>query len=93
MSTTTTATTLPKVGMQRAAYFASGQSGAGQKKNLSGRGGAGPGLESSSGAVLKIFRVGAAIFPGARAGAKLYYTSFWDKFGMNINYFGMHPKT
>ena len=25
--------------------------------------------------------------------AKLYYTSFWDKFGMNINYFGMHPKT
>ena len=24
--------------------------------------------------------------------AKLYYTSFWDKFGMNINYFGMHPK-
>ena len=27
------------------------------------------------------------------AKAKLYYTSFWDKFGMNINYFGMHPKT
>ena len=25
--------------------------------------------------------------------AKLYYTSFWDKFGMNVNYFGMHPKT
>ena len=25
--------------------------------------------------------------------AKLYYTSFWDKFGININYFGMHPKT
>ena len=25
--------------------------------------------------------------------AKLYYTSFWDKFGMNINYFGMYPKT
>ena len=25
--------------------------------------------------------------------AKLYYTFFWDKFGMNINYFGMHPKT
>jgi len=25
--------------------------------------------------------------------SKLYYTSFWDKFGMNINYFGMHPKT
>ena len=24
---------------------------------------------------------------------KLYYTSFWDKFGMNINNFGMHPKT
>ena len=26
-------------------------------------------------------------------GAKLYYTSFWDKFGINVNYFGMHPKT
>ena len=25
--------------------------------------------------------------------AKLYYTSFWDKFGMDINYFGMYPKT
>ena len=25
--------------------------------------------------------------------AKLYYTFFWDKFGMNIKYFGMHPKT
>ena len=25
--------------------------------------------------------------------AKLYYTSFWDKFGINVNYFGMHPKT
>ena len=25
--------------------------------------------------------------------AKLYYTSFWDKIGMNINYFGMNPKS
>ena len=24
---------------------------------------------------------------------KLNYTSFWDKFGMDINYFGMYPKT
>ena len=24
--------------------------------------------------------------------AKLYYTPFWDKFRMNINYFGMYPK-
>ena len=28
-----------------------------------------------------------------RTAAKLYYTSFWDKFGINVNYFGMHPKT
>ena len=25
--------------------------------------------------------------------AKLYYTSFWDKFGRIIIYFGMHPKS
>ena len=25
--------------------------------------------------------------------AKLYYTSFWDKFGMNIIYFGLYPKS
>ena len=25
--------------------------------------------------------------------AKLYYTSFWDKFGMIITYFGIGPKT
>ena len=31
--------------------------------------------------------------PHLLAMAKLYYTSSWDKFGMNINYFGMHPKT
>ena len=24
-----------------------------------------------------------------RKWAKLYYTSFWDKFGMDINYFGI----
>ena len=29
----------------------------------------------------------------AASWAKLYYTFFWDKFRMNIYYFGMHPKT
>jgi len=37
--------------------------------------------------------VGAIFIEGRLGGAKLYYSSFWDKFGMNVNYFGMHPKT
>ena len=30
--------------------------------------------------------------PPPSSSAKLYYTSFWDKFGINSIYFGMHPK-
>ena len=36
---------------------------------------------------------GGWVLPTYRPLAKLYYTSFWDKFGINVNYFGMYPKT
>ena len=69
--------------MHRAAFFASGRGGAGQRKTFLGWGRAGQGVKSSGrggvtvnlgafsgwgGAVLNIFEAGAAIFHGARAG-------------------------